>query len=88
MFLVEDLFVGTDDELHPLLSGLGRADLPVWDVGRDEAQQPLQEDVGAKIYVVLLRGQFRQVLLLQQNKRPQSINISVRLKAHLANVNE
>lgn len=87
-FLVEDLFVGTDDELHPLLSGLGGADLPVWDVGGDEAQQPLQEDVGAKVHVVLLRGQFRQVLLLQQNTGPQSINTSARLKAHLADVNE
>lgn len=63
--------MGTDDELHPLLNGLRRADLPVRDVGWDEAQQPLQEDVGAIIYVVLLRGQFCEVLLLQQNTRPQ-----------------
>lgn len=59
--------MGTDDELHPLLSSLGGADLPVRDVGRDEAQQPLQEDVGAIIHVVLLRGQFCEVLFLQQN---------------------
>lgn len=50
----EDLFVGADDELHPLLGGLGGADLPVRDVGGDEAQQPLQQDVGAVVYVVLL----------------------------------
>lgn len=63
--------MGAGDELHPLVGGLGGADLPVRDVGRDEAQQPLQEQVAAVVYEVLLRGQFCQVLLLQQNRRPQ-----------------
>lgn len=53
-FCLEDLFVGADDELQPLLSRLGGADLPVRDVGWDEAQQSLQQDVGAIIDVVLL----------------------------------
>lgn len=59
-----NLFVGADDELHPLLGGLRRADFPVGDVGRDESQQAVQEDLRAVIYVVLLGGQFCEVLLL------------------------
>lgn len=60
--------MGADDELHPLLSGLRRADFPVRDVGWDEAQQAVQEDLRAVIHVVLLGGQFSEVLLLQQDR--------------------
>lgn len=58
--------MGADDELHPLLGSLRRADFPVRDVCGDQAQQAVQEDLRAIINVVLLRGQFCQVLLLGQ----------------------
>lgn len=61
--------MGADDELKPLLRGLGGGDFSVGDVGRDEAQQAVLEDLGAVIHVVLLRGQLRQVLLLQDRRR-------------------
>lgn len=41
----EHLFVGGHNEMGPLLHTPGGADLSVWDVGRDEAQKALQEDL-------------------------------------------
>lgn len=61
--------MGADDKLKPLLCSLGRGDFSVGDVGGDEAQQAILEDVGAVIHVVLLRGQLCQVLLLQDRRR-------------------
>lgn len=60
------LFVGVDDELSPLLSSLSGGDFPVGDVGRDEAEQALQEDLRAIVHKVLLRGQLSQIFLLQR----------------------
>lgn len=61
--------VGSDNELDPLLSGLRWADFSVWDVGGDEAEQAVLEDLGTVIHVVLLRGQFCQVLLLTDRRQ-------------------
>lgn len=57
--------MGADDELNPLLCSLSGGDFSVGDVGRDEAEQAILEDLGAIVHVVLLRGQLCQVLLLQ-----------------------
>lgn len=56
--------MGADDELDPLLGGLRRGDLSVGDIGWDEVQQTVLEDLWTIIYIVLLRGQICQVLLL------------------------
>lgn len=61
--------MGADDELNPLLRSLSGGDFSVGDVGRNEAEQTILEDLGAVIHVVLLRGQFCQVLLLQDRHR-------------------
>lgn len=55
--------MGVGDELSPLLCGLGGGDLSVGDVGGDEAQQALQKDLRTVVHVILLRGQFCQVVL-------------------------
>lgn len=60
------LFVGTDDELSPLLQRLRRGDFPVGDVGGNQADQTIVENLSAIIHKVLLRGQFSQVLLLRR----------------------
>lgn len=60
--------MGADDELSPLLCGFCRGDFPVGDVGRDEAEQAILEDLRAVIHKVLLRGQLRQIFLLKQTK--------------------
>lgn len=60
------LFVGVDDELSPLLCSLSRGDFSVGDVGRDEAEQALLEDLRAIVHKVLLRGQLSQIFLLQR----------------------
>lgn len=59
----DHLFVSSHDEMSPLLHRPGGADLSVWDVGRDEAQQALQEDLRAVVNVILLRGQLCKVVL-------------------------
>lgn len=56
--------MGADYELEPLVGGLRRGDLSVRDVGWDEVQQAVLEDLWTIIYIVLLRGQICQVLLL------------------------
>ena len=53
------LFVGAGDQLRPLLRGLGRGDFSVGDVGGDEAEQAILEDLRAVVHIVLLRGQLR-----------------------------
>lgn len=58
-----DLFVCSHDEMRPLLHRPGAADLSVGDVGGDEAQQALQKDLRTVVHVILLRGQFCQVVL-------------------------
>ena len=55
--------MGSHDEVGPFLHGPGGADLPVGDVGGDEAQATLQEDLRAVVHVVLLTGQLSQVIL-------------------------
>lgn len=50
--------MGADDELSPLLRRLSGGDLSVGDVGGDEAEQPLLQDLRAIIHIVLLRGQL------------------------------
>lgn len=64
------LFVGVDDQLDPLLGSLSGGDFSVGDVGRDEAEQAVLEDLGAVVHIVLLRGQLGQVLLLKNRHRP------------------
>lgn len=48
------LFVGADDKLEPLLASLGGGDLSVWDVGRDEAEQPFWKDLWTIVHIILL----------------------------------
>ena len=62
------LFMGGHDEVAPLLHSLGSADLSVGDVGGDEADQTLHQDLCSVVHVVLLGGQLSQVLLLQEEK--------------------
>lgn len=62
------LFVGTDDELSPLLQRLRRGDFSVGDVGGNQADQTIVENLSAIIHKVLLRGQFSQVLLLRRGE--------------------
>lgn len=64
------LFVGVDDQLDPLLGSLSGGDFSVGDVGRDEAEQAVLEDLRAVVHIVLLRGQLGQVLLLKNRHRP------------------
>ena len=59
----EHLFVCRHDEMSPFLHRPGGADLSVGDVGGDEAQQALQEDLWTVVDIILLRGQFCQVIL-------------------------
>lgn len=63
------LFMGCHNEVSPLLYGLGRADLSVGDVGGDEADKSLHQDLGSIVHIVLLRGQLGQILLLQEETR-------------------
>lgn len=58
--------MGSHNEVSPLLHGLGRADLPVGNVGGDEADKSLHQDLGSVVHIVLLGGQLGQVLLLQE----------------------
>lgn len=51
------------DEVSPFLHRPGGADLSVRHVGGDEAEQTLQQDLGAVVDVVLLSGQLGQVVL-------------------------
>lgn len=62
------LFMGADDELSPLLCGFSGGDFSVGDVGRDEAEQAILEDLRAVIHKVLLRGQLCQIFLLKQTQ--------------------
>lgn len=56
------------DEMSPFLHRLVGTDFSVGDVGRDEAQQTLQEDLWAVVDVILLRGQLCQVVLELQEQ--------------------
>lgn len=58
------------DEMSPLLHSPGGADLSVRNVRGDEAQQALQENLGAIVDVILLRGQFCQ-LILERHKQSE-----------------
>lgn len=57
------LFMGCHDEMSPLLHSSGGADFSVRNVGGDEAQQALQKNLRTVINVILLRGQFWQLIL-------------------------
>lgn len=63
-FVDRYLFVGANDELCPLLCSLSGGDFSVRDVGGDEAEQAILEDLRAVIHIVLLGGQLCEVFLL------------------------
>ena len=52
------LLVGGEDQRGPLVGGLGGGDLPVGDVGGDETQQAVLQDLWTVVHVVLLGRQL------------------------------
>lgn len=63
MYVYIYLLVCSHDEMSPFLHRPGGADLSVGDVGGNEAQQAFQKDLRTVVDVILLRGQFCQVIL-------------------------
>lgn len=70
------LFMCCHDEMSPLLHSPGGADLSVRNVRGDEAQQTLQENLGTVVDVILLGGQFCQLILEMHKKVRVEMKVS------------
>lgn len=71
--MVTHLFVSRHDKVGPFLHWLGRTDFPVWDVGRNEAEKTFNQDLRAVVHVVLLRGEFCQIILDDQQRKGREV---------------
>lgn len=63
------LFVNWYYDLGPLVHGSGWGDLSIWDIWGDEAQQSFLQNFWPIVYIILLRCQLSQVLLLRSTQK-------------------